>query len=170
MNQTTQPRVTPFTGVIFRLLNYIEMIALVVAAVGFAMLYTSMEGAPEMLMVALSTLAGVFFLKGYQPPPVQEQKADAPKPGFIDLLGTTIVPKVGWIACAVGTTGILFRILNLTGNQEMLMIGCTVLTIALVLIGIFTISKPERASGLMPLVYRAVPVCLIGVYLFMKPA
>jgi len=168
MNQTTTPAVSPFIAIIFRLLNYIEIIALIGTALGLALLYASLPGAQEMLMIFLSVLSAVFFLKGYEPRPVPEQKDGEPKLGFIDLLALQIVPKVAWIGCAVATTGILFRILNLKGNGELMMIGCAVLTAALLLVGIFIVSKPERSVGLMPLVYRAAPLCLVGYYLLMS--
>jgi uncharacterized membrane protein YfcA len=168
MNQFAQTRVSPFTTVIFKVLGYVEVVALAGAAVGFAMLYISMEGALEILTVALSVLAGVYFLRDYNPRPMPEQKGDEPKAGFFELLGGTIVPKVGWIACSVTTVGILFRLLGLKGNEEMLMIGCTTLTVVLFLLGIFIVSKADRATGLMPLVYRALPLWLVGVYLFMN--
>ena len=174
MNQSTQTqaRVSPLMAVIFRLLNYVEIIGLAAAGVGYAMLYSSMRGAPEILTISLSVLAAVFFLRGYQPPaPQQKDGDDAQLLGFSDLLSATILPKVGWIACSVATVGIQFRLLNLKGNDEMLIIGCSVLIIALFLSGILIVSKPERSAGLMQLVYRAVPLCMVGLYLFMnKPA
>jgi hypothetical protein len=167
MNQTTT-QTSPFAAAIFKLLNVVELIAFAVAGVGFAMMYAGMEGAPEILMPALSVLAATFFLGGYQPRPAPPQKEGEPKAGLIELLGSTIVPKVGWIGCSVMTVGILFRILNLKGNQEMLMIACAILPAALLLTGIFVVSKPERSAALMPMVYRAVPLCLAGLYLFMS--
>jgi hypothetical protein len=170
MNQPTQTQanVAPFVATLYRLLTYVEICALIGAAIGFAMLYVAMEGALEILNVALSILAMVFFLKGYEKRPEPELKEGEPKAGFVDLLATRIIPKTGWIACAVTTVAILFTILNLKGKDEMLMIGCATLTAALVLVGLFIVTKPDRAIALMPLVYRAAPLWLVGAYLFMS--
>src|SRR5205085_5479906 len=97
MNQTIQPRVSPFITVVFRLLNYIEIIAVAGAGAAFVMMYSNMEGAAETIMVSLSALAGVFFLRGYAPQPVLQQQESQPKTGFLELLGGKIVPKAGWI-------------------------------------------------------------------------
>lgn len=170
MNQPTTAPVTPFIATIFRLLNYLEIVAVVAAAVGFAMLYSSMEGAPEILMVALSTLAAVFFLRAYQPidgPPSQiENEGDRPT-GQFGLLGARVAPKVLGIGSSITTIGILFSLLELKGAMEMLSIGCVVLPIAGVLVGFFMLSKPAWAGALMPLVYRAVAVWVVGIYLFL---
>ena len=48
------------------------------------------------------------------------------KGGFVELLYTTIMPKVYGIGAAVVIVGALFKILHLAGANEMLMIGLTV--------------------------------------------
>jgi len=47
------------------------------------------------------------------------------KGGFTTLLYKTIMPKVYGIGAAVVIVGALFKILHLTGANEMLMIGLT---------------------------------------------
>src|SRR6187551_1804998 len=47
------------------------------------------------------------------------------KGGFVELLYKTIMPKVYGIGAAVVIIGALFKILHLTGADEMLMIGLT---------------------------------------------
>jgi hypothetical protein len=170
MNQPTPP-VSPLMAIIFRLLNYIEIIAWALTGVGCAMLYSRTEGALEMLMVAMSVLSSVLFLRAYQPPNVPpalvENESDRPK-GFFDLLGSTIAPKVMWIGSSVTVVGILFSLLKLKGAMEMLSIGCVMLPITAVLVGIFIVTRPAWAGTVMPPLYRAVPVWLVGVYLFMR--
>src|ERR1044072_4660190 len=48
------------------------------------------------------------------------------KGGFVELLYKTIMPKVYGIGAAVVIIGALFKILHLTGADEMLMIGLSV--------------------------------------------
>jgi len=48
------------------------------------------------------------------------------KGGFMDLLYKTIMPKVYGIGAAVVIIGALFKILHLTGADQMLMIGLSV--------------------------------------------
>ena len=57
------------------------------------------------------------------------------KGGFTELLYKTIMPKVYGIGAAVVITGALFKILHLTGADEMLMIAplfCFAMTASLV--------------------------------------
>ena len=164
----TQTQVSPLMALIFRLLNQIEMIALIGTAVGFAMLYAEMAAAPDTLMIGMSVLSATFFLKGYDPSLMPAQNEGDQKPGFVELLALKIIPKTGWIACAMATVGILFVVLKLKGSAEMLMIGCSALTAVLVLIGLFVALKPDRSALLIPLTYRAVPLWLMGGYLFMN--
>ena len=122
----------------------------------------------------VNLLAGVFFLRAYKPndgpPSMVENKSDLPT-GTFGLLGATVGPKVLGISCAVMLIGILFWFLNMTGAMEMLRIGCTTALISALLMGIFILSKPAWSATLMPLLYRALPVWIVGVYLFMsKPA
>jgi hypothetical protein len=153
-------------SVLFRALDTGEIITLIGIAVGLALLYMQQQVALQVLNIFMSVLAAIFFLRGYQPR--SAANGDGPRPGFLELLAATIVPKVGWIGCAVVTIGILFYLLGLKGTQEMLMIGTLVLTAALALIGLFAIIKPDRVSGLMPLVYRAFPSWLVGLYLYLQ--
>ncbi len=171
MNQDTPIRVSPFMAAIFRLLNQVEIVALAATAVGFAMLYLGSKGATEILTISLSLLAAVFFLRSYKPidgPPSQlENEKDRPN-GMFGLLGAQVGPKVLGIGSAVIVIGILFWFLTLKGAMEMLSIGCTVVPIAGVLVAAFILTKPAWAPSLMPLFYRAVPVWLVGIYLFMN--
>lgn len=151
-----------------KILLPLEILSLAGVLTAFTMRYLGMSGALEFLMIALSALGAVYFQRAYLPLPETDDKQLR---GFFDLLATTICTKIAWIACATTLVGALFRILHLNGALEMLMIGCSALVITIAVMGVYIVIKPDRASGLWPILYRAVPVCLLGIYLFMnKPA
>jgi hypothetical protein len=110
--------------------------------------------------MSLSGLAGIYFLMAYRPPtPVPEGE----KKGFGQLLSQTILPKVLWIGCAVGAIGIMFHLLQLDGAHEMLLIHAASGGVG---VGMFLAFRQSTDSqALTPLLYRAVPLLLISVYL-----
>jgi len=163
---------SPFMVMIFKLLNYIEILAVAATGAAFAMIYVEMSGGLELLMISMSVLASVFFLRAYQPltaPPPQPGKENDQAKGFLELFCLVICPKVLGIGSSVTTVGILFMILKLKGAMEMLLIGCTVLPLAMAPIALYALSKPAWFGTLMPLLYRAVPLWLVGVYMLMSP-
>lgn len=124
----------------------------------------------ELLTIGMSTLAVVYFLSGYVPnsQPGREQ-GEKPKQDFFDLLATSICVRMTWISCSVTLIGALFGLLHLNGAQEMLMIGCLALIATVLIMSIYSLTR--NGSVLMPLFYRAVPVGVFGIYMFMnKPS
>jgi hypothetical protein len=149
--------------VLMRALFYVEFIAIGGTLVGAMFMYQKLDGGPEILMIFMSILAVVYFLKSYDR--VSSAGDSAPR-GFIDLLALTIIPKTSGIACAVGINGVLFSILKLNGAMEMLMIGTTVLSVAVVLSLIFILTRPNSSGHLVQWLYRSVPILLISAYFF----
>ena len=148
--------------VLRKILGPLEIISLLVTIFGLAM------SNPESIMIGLSLLATTYFLMGYIPldTPAPE-KGDEPQRDFFHLLATSIAVKVSWIASAAALIGSTFRLLHLNGALEMLMVGCSALAIAILIMGIYAISRPG-GRAVVPVLYRALPVFLFGVYLFMN--
>ncbi|NOS56228.1 MAG: hypothetical protein HOP37_08215, partial [Cyclobacteriaceae bacterium] len=88
--------------------------------------------------------------------------------GFMSLLGRTIAPKVLGIGSAVMVVGILFAVQQMKGSNEMLLVGSGSLAIAS-LVGLVSMASDETARKVIgPLLLRAVPLLLIGVYFLSK--
>lgn len=149
-----------FAQTLFRYLEHAELILLAVVGASLLARFLQINGYLTGLQISLSGLAGVYFLMAHRPPvapPTEEKK------GFADLLSLTILPKVLWIGCAVGAIGILFHLLQLEGAREMLVIHAASGGIG---IGMFLAVRQSGSSGaLTPVLYRAVPLLLISVYL-----
>lgn len=149
-------------------LHWGELAALILFVVFWALTYTGTD-ASQGIMIALSALAAIYFLKAYMPP-----KQDAPAPdakeekrGFFELLSTTILPKVLWIACSVSVIGLLFYLLNLEGFKNMLMIGGMTLSIGLLLAVGAMVTGASTGSSNTTALLRVVPLLLIDLYLLL---
>jgi hypothetical protein len=157
----------PFPSKLFSLLSILEKIAIVVALLGVAFNYLRFTGANMLLMIGLSTLAGVYFLTGFRPP---EKADDEQKLGFAALLATTILPKVSWIACAVLVIGIQFHLLHLPGATQQLQIGALAGAAAAVIFGFLVSQGNEHAKSQIGVLYRLVPMLIITSYFLMPPS
>jgi hypothetical protein len=148
--------------VLGKILGPLEIISLGITIIGLAITQL------ELLMVGMSLLSGVYFLNGYRPLefPADGRDDEAPR-DFFHLLATSICVKAAWIACAAALIGALFRLLHLNGALEMLTVGCSVLAVSIVIMGIYAVTRPG-GRALVPVLYRAIPVCLLGVYLFLN--
>jgi hypothetical protein len=154
--------------VLIRILPPVEIISLFGVLVGVGMRYMGMTNGDEVFLLFMSTLAAVYFLNAYIKPATEESEGQE---GFFYLLATSIVRKVAWIACAVVMMGALFLLFHLNGGLEMLYIGCSAVVAAILIMVIFLLKDSERSYLVMPTLYRAVPVCLLGIYLLTnKPA
>lgn len=157
---------TPFSTKLFKLLDLAERVFLGATIVALFFRRMEME-IGSLLMIAMSGLAIVYFLKPQQPPELIQEESDdeQPKLSFADLLVKTIVPKVGWIGCSVAVIGILFWFQGLKGSHEMLLLGGGTLGIASL---VLTYAVVTGTKTLMPLLMRALPFFLICVVLLSK--
>ncbi len=147
------------------ILPKVEIIAALVTSVGFVLNYSGKPGAAELMMVGLSTLAGVFFISGFLLPSTLEKslRAEMSKT-FIDLL-VLIVWKVMHIALAVTTIGLLFYLLHLKGFSQMMMIGTQALILSLLVSGFIIIQKSKYLPDLKTAIIKASMMAIIGAYI-----
>ena len=151
---------------IVRLLPWIEKLAVIMLMISAVMMLLSLPFT-EFVMISLSTLAIVFFLNAQLLPPM-ERKDGAPL-GFNELLTFTILPKVLWISASVSTIGLLFQILGLSGFEQMLLIGGSSLSVALLLLLIQVIINGVGSLKLFQgVLMRVIPILVIAVYLLLK--
>lgn len=117
----------------------------------------------NVLMFSLLTLAAVFFLTTYAPPPVPNDK-NAPM-SWKELLAYRVSIKVLGLASAMATIGILFYLLKFEGFQQMLLMGTIALAAGGVIVGIVIVAGIKHVNFLIPYLYRAVPLFLISAYI-----
>ncbi len=163
-----EPRVS-FMTKLSGILPTIEKILLGGAAVGLIMKYQGLPG-DEILKISLSGLAGIYYLMGFMKPPQTEEAAatEEKKRGFLELLFSTIAPKVAWLSCSVSTIGVLFTLLNLAGSREMLMIGGSAAGLATLLIAVGLAQGNEKVKTISQVLYRLVPLLGISAYYLMQ--
>lgn len=160
----TQPR--PLFQIV-KFLPWIETLALLLLmASGIMMLL----GSPyqQFLMIAMSTLAMVFFMYAYVPP--QVDVTSERQPGFRELLAYSIAPKVLWISMSVTTIGLLFYALGFPKMnwQQMLLIGTSSMGLSILIqMGMFVAGLPPTKAFWRSLL-RASPLFVVGVYILSK--
>jgi hypothetical protein len=162
---STSPQPT-FAGKLYTYLPILEKVAIAVFALGMILKYMNING-NTLIQISLSALAGIYFLSAYKPPAIDRQEGE-PIGGFKELLGLTILPKLLGISCAVGIIGIQFYLLGLKGFEQMAMIGGTVITLALVVMGGLYATGTKNLESNFPMVLRAVPIMILCVYIFMQ--
>lgn len=160
----SQPTPNPLVTRITAYLPIAEKIFLMGLAIGIVLTLASLDSL--VLKASLVGLAATFFLYGYKPidVPVKEDE----NLGFPELLGYSIAPKVTWIACAVSLIGILFTMQNFEGSKQMLYIGGTTLVISSLIFIFLSAKRTKHMSVVVPVLYRAVPLLVLDLYLFFK--
>jgi hypothetical protein len=155
-----------FTALLSKvILPKVEIIAAVVTSIAFVLNYLKLAVASQLVMVGLSTLAGVFFVTGFLPPPtIEKSLREETAKTFVDLL-ILILWKVLHIALAVATIGLLFYLLHLKGFSQMMLIGTMTLVVALLLTGFIILQKNEYLPPLKTAIIKASMMAIIGVYI-----
>ncbi|MBS1505195.1 MAG: hypothetical protein JSS79_01005 [Bacteroidetes bacterium] len=120
----------------------------------------------EIIIISLSALSGIYFLMTYVPRASQNEEGqnDDNQKGMLGLLGSTIAPKIISIGSSVTVIGILFAIEQWNGFREMILIGSSSLTGAVVVL-LSSFGNESLRVKFIPLLYRAVPLLAIGFYL-----
>jgi hypothetical protein len=62
--------------------------------------------------------------------------------------------------------GIFFSVLNREGQKEMLYIGGSTIAIGTLIMIFFLITGAKHISAVIPVLYRAIPLLVIDLYLF----
>lgn len=151
-----------FTTKIFGQLERIELVFLAGAAIGLLLRFISFDAA-NLITLSLIGLAIVFFLSAYRPSELVKNENE--KLGFTDLLFSTMAPKILWISCSVSTIGLSFYLMGMKGYQQMLQIGSLSLAVGSLAIAAGMAMQVKHIEKVIPILYRAVPLMLIGFYL-----
>lgn len=152
---------TPFSETLYAFVERGETLFLITLLAGAALFFFGFSQGSTLVTVALGGLAVVFFLMAYRPPRSSQGDPEK-KMDFIQLLVLTIIPKVLWIGCAVGTIGLLLRHLQ-TGNdgyRQMLIIQSVVTLGTLIVVGFAAATGVSGLRNLLPIYFRALPLTL----------
>lgn len=156
----------PKTPGILKHLPVFEKVLMCVLAIGIILAVLNINFL--ILRIALTGLAVTFFLSAYRPPEEIKERSENDTFGFSEMLALMIIPKVLWISSAVSAAGIalyFFRFGN-DGYKQALMIGILSIAACLVLLAFFLISGIKHLKSVTPILLRAVPALLAGLYFF----
>jgi hypothetical protein len=151
-----------FSAKLFEKLQWIEIALWAGAGIGLLLRFASVPS-NNLIIISLSGLAIILFLSAYRPPNIV--RSDDEKLGFTDLLCFSIAPKVLGISSAVTIIGVLFFLMGMKGYEQMLLVGSMSIAIASLLIEAGVVMKVKHMKTVISILYRAVPLMLIGFYL-----
>jgi hypothetical protein len=118
----------------------IEIILTVVSLMSLFVYALKIEGGAELVMIALSSLSGFYFLSAYLP---TEFGA-----GVLVMISQKLIA----FSSAVSVIGLLFSLLKLSGSDEMVLIGFVVMAVGALIFVVSTLKQWD--DKLMPLVIR----------------
>lgn len=151
-----------FSAKLYEKLQWIEIALWAGAGIGLLLRFASVPST-NLIIISLSGLAIILFLSAYRPPNIM--RSDDEKLRFTDLLCLSIAPKILGISSAVTIIGILFCLMRMKGYEKMLLVGSMSIAIASLLIGAGVAMKVKHIKTAIPILYRAIPLMLIGFYL-----
>ncbi|WP_456457920.1 hypothetical protein [Reichenbachiella sp.] len=148
------------------LLSFLERAFLTTVALSFALSLANNE-IPYLLTISLLGLAAVFFLNAFKPQKIEQTGSE--QLDFNDLLGMSIVPKVLWIASAVALIGITFYQLGMEkGYSRTLGSGSLSIIIGTFVLLFLKIREAKHIDKSLPILFRAIPVAVLAVYLYLN--
>lgn len=142
----------------------LEITFLLVAVTGIILKQVGIQ-VNVLILIGLLGLAGVFFLNAYSRPQKKEQQ-NGPM-GFMELLASTILPKVIWIGMSVILIGILFYVMKMGQDSylQMLYIGSLSTALAFVIMSISKATGLKDDNTVAPILLRAALLLIISVYI-----
>ena len=164
-NSTEPTPPASFTQKLYGFLPTVEKALVALLALSLLAKYFNMDGIP-LLIISLSGLAGVYYLGSFRPLGIERKEGE--KLGFMDLFASTVAPKILGIASAVLIIGLLFFLMDLPRDRYifLLMIGNSSIVLALVGLGLAGMTGAENMEVLSPILLRAVPLLILGGYIF----
>jgi hypothetical protein len=131
----------------------IEILLTMLVITSAALNYFAVSGGQEAVMITMSVLSGFYFISAYFQPDLQ---------GLLGIIATKVIA----IASSVCIIGLLFAMLHLVGAAEMLMIGVSSLTGALLIVLYQALTA--WSPSFMPIIIRAAILILISGTSYLK--
>ncbi len=139
-----------------KILPGIHLVALLVSALGLTFKMLHYDGGDALLMLGLSALSAIYFLMAF----TLVQVPTTTKPNLYSF----ILYKLIYIASSVTVIGILFAILKMNGGDQMLLIGCGGLGVALLFAAVLIGTNRDNMIVLKTPFFRGFAILLLGVY------
>ena len=157
---------TPLIQKVVPFLPLVEKILLTSLLVGIVLVNMQIDS--TVAIASLFGLAVTFFLLAFNPPTLPQDENEML--GFPELLGLTIIPKALWISCAVSVVGLTFYTLGLNnpGAKNMAAIGGFSIALATLALCVLLVTGARHLKINIPVLIRAVPICLIDFYVLLK--
>ncbi len=152
-------------------MKIVERMAITLSIIGFLLKVSIITGANEILMIGLTCLGLVYLILSFalfNKIPVMGifKRSSYSSTGFGRLYGAIGIGITLWIT----VTAILFKILNLTGANEMLIIGNTYLALVLFAALLIFFAKNNRMDSYYKNIFtKGIFVLTIGVALYFLP-
>jgi hypothetical protein len=164
---TSEQTPTPLIVTITKHLPLVEKVLLTALAIGTIL--TVMQVDSTVTRVSLLGLGVTFFFLAFGPP-TDIPRQEGEQFGFSELLGLVVLPKVLWISSAISALGIAFYIFDFgnDGYKRMLMIGGLTIGIGILLLVVFFVRGVKHIRIVIPILLRALPLCLVDFYILFK--
>jgi hypothetical protein len=143
-----------------RIFTRVEMILLGGTLIGFLVAFIDREMSVVILNVFMSFLTTTYMVRAIFP------GVSAPRTGhgFKDVIAR-LAPRGAWYGVACIMIGVTFVVIGFPTPPSVVEVGFT-LTVASLAAMFLVMPKPR--SALMPVVYRAIPICIVGLYLLLN--
>lgn len=147
-------------------LPLVEKVFLIALMIGIILTLLKIDSL--VLRVALLGTGVVFFLFMYRLTEIPTQENE--RFGFSELLAYMIVPKILWMSSAISAWGIAFYLFNFgnDGYKRMLLIGGLPIAIGTLLLIFFAASGVRHIKLVAPILFRAIPLFLVDIYLLLN--
>lgn len=151
-----------------KLIPVFEKFLLFLLLIGIILNFFSDEFMP-VITISLTGFSILFFLNAFQPINIPPNEHDELM-GFTQLFIYVIIPKILGISASIVTVGILFYILDLNEDSylSMITIGFSTLSIGVIVLFVGKAMGTKHIDLIFPVLYRYLPVLLIGFYLLLK--
>lgn len=150
---------TPFIEMLPKILKWSEIASLVVTLAAIVLKVGDLEGANQILMVGLFSLAVTYFLSAYTN--VEFSGSPEKQRGFADLL-MTIVRKVMYIGLSVFCVALTFSFLHLAGANQQMMVGVIAVGGGSAISMFLILANRDRMAILQAPLYR----CVVALAIF----
>jgi len=144
-----------------KILPKVHLISIAISVAGLIFHSLKIDGGVLLIMLGFSLLASVYFLTAIY---------------FIEIPGSmkpspyaTIVFKLIYIACSVTVIGSLLELLKFEGGKQQLTIGCSGLTIGLLVAVVFITMKHDNLVILKKPILHGIAILILGGYILFKP-
>lgn len=157
---------TPLMATITKHLPLIEKVLLI--ALAFGIILTAMQMGSVLTGITLFCMGIAYFLYIYRPAAIPRQEGETI--GGSGIIALMIVPKVLWMSSAISAFGIAFYLFDFGNDayKNLLIVGGLSIGFCIILLLVFRVQGVKHLRTVTPIVLRAVPLGIMGLYILFK--